>query len=248
MLVENPKGDYSFVRGIGPFSAAVIARPGFEIVHARFLPLVPLVDGFTRVESHLRGAGRPIHALCGMELRIPEPLSRQAFDEFNRPYVERLDGWGLKVGSDNPVTRTNVAYEINTIREAMLAGFYYTTAATDSAPSFVLSGAPEIASREGGMRIIASGDTSAEGLRLKAECIIEVLGKHLVEMQVSWRTATAVNLYTVHDLHRIMSSTLLPVFDDAAHGGITWHYSRPPVTGLEVEIDARAVRIELVLR
>jgi len=28
---------------------------------------------------------------------------------------------------------------------------------------------------------------------------------------------------------------------------VNWHYSRPPVIGLEVEIDAHAVRRELVL-
>jgi hypothetical protein len=34
----------------------------------------------------------------------------------------------------------------------------------------------------------------------------------------------------------------------AALGGIRLHYARPPVTGLEMEIDAYAVGRELVLR
>lgn len=30
MLAENTNGNYTFARGIGPFSAAVTAHPGFE--------------------------------------------------------------------------------------------------------------------------------------------------------------------------------------------------------------------------
>ena len=41
MLVKNPNGNYSFIRGIAPYSGGVVAQPGFEIVHARFQqPLV----------------------------------------------------------------------------------------------------------------------------------------------------------------------------------------------------------------
>src|SRR5215471_3537260 len=89
MLAENIKGNYTFLRGIGPFSAGVTPRPGFEIVHARFLPLIPLNDGYVRLERHLAEVQRPLAALCGMELRIPKVLSREGFDEFNRPYIDR---------------------------------------------------------------------------------------------------------------------------------------------------------------
>src|ERR1700751_1630031 len=85
MLAENSEGNYTFVRGIGPFSAAATAQRGFEIVHARFLPPVALDDGYARVERHLASLRRPLVALCGMELRIPKVLSREAFDQFNRP-------------------------------------------------------------------------------------------------------------------------------------------------------------------
>ena len=111
----------------------------------------------------------------------------------------------------------------------------------------VLSGAPEIASRDGGIQIVARGDTSADGLRQKLECILHVLGGHLSEMKLKWEMATAVNLYTVFDIHPPLSSTVLPVLGAASHAGLTWHYARPPVNGLDVEIDARAVRSELIL-
>ena len=49
MLVANPKGNYSFVRGIAPYSGGAVAADGFEIVHARFGQPVPLAAGFERV-------------------------------------------------------------------------------------------------------------------------------------------------------------------------------------------------------
>jgi hypothetical protein len=247
MLTENTEGDYRFVHGIGPFSAAVTANPGFEIVHARFLPLIALNDGYIRVKRHLQQARRPLEALCGMELRIPKVLSRDAFDQFNRPYIERLKAWGLGSTGPNPVTRTNVAFEANPVSEPMLAGFYYTIPSTVPGETFVLSGAPEIASREGGVQIVARGDISADGLRQKLECILQVLGAHLSEMKLNWEMATAVNVYTVFDVHPLLAPVLLPVLGAASHAGITWHYARPPVSGLDLEVDARAVRSELIL-
>jgi hypothetical protein len=247
MLAENNKGNYTFIRGIGPFSAAVVAQPGFEIVHARSLPLMALNDGYTRIERYLHESQRPLEALCGMELRIPQVLSREAFDEFNRPYIERLKRWGLEVAGANPVTRTNVAFESNPVAEPMLAGFYYTKPSSGRGETFVLSGVPEISSREGGVQIVARGDTSADGLRQKLECILSVLGALLLEMKLKWEMATAINLYTVFDVHPLLASLLLPRLGAAAHAGVTWHYARPPVNGLDLEVDARTVRSEVVL-
>jgi len=248
MLVENIAGNYTFIRGIGPFSAAVAARPGFEIVHAAINPLVPLARGYQLVERHLAGLSRALNALCGMQLRIPKALSRQGFDEFNRPYIERLKSWGLEVDGANPVTRTNVALEPNPVPEPMLAGFFYTIPSDGAAATWVLSGVPEIASREGGnVQIVARGDASTAGMRLKTECVMEILSAHLAELGARWSQATTVNLYTVQDMHPLMASTLLPALGDAARTGVTWHYSTPPVTGLDLEIDAYATHRELIL-
>ena len=247
MLGENSKGNYSFIGGIGPFSSGVLAQPGFEIVHARFLPLIALNDGYSRVERHLREVQRPLAALCGMELRIPKVLSREGFDEFNRPYVTRLKGWELEVAGANPVTRTNVAFETNAVGEPMLAGFYYTIPSPIAVQTFVLSGAAEIASREGGAQIIARGNTSVDGLRQKLECILQVLGGHLAEMKLPWEMATTVNVYTIFDVHPHFATILLPALGSASRVGVTWHYARPPVLGLDLEIDAHGVRSELIL-
>jgi len=248
MLTENVLGNYTFIRGIGPFSSGVVARPGFEIVHAALKPFIPLEDGYRLIDRHLKDHRRPINALCGIHLRIPKALSREGFDQFNRPYIDRLRSWGLETDGANPVTRTNVALELNPVPEPMLAGFFYTIPSDGRATTFVISGAPEIASLDGGMtQIVARGDTSAEGMRKKAACVIEVLGARLAEMRVGWEDATAINLYTVHDPHPLIVSTLIPALGRASHAGITWHYARPPVTGLELEIDLHAVRTELIV-
>lgn len=247
MLIENASGNYAFVRGIGPFSSAVIARPGFEIVHAAFRPSVALADGYSHIERHLKKLRRPINALCGMELRIPKVLTREGFEEFNKPYVERLRGWGVEVNGANPVTRTNVAVEVDAVAEPAIAGFFYAIPSEERVLTWVLSGAAEIASRDGGVQIVARGDTSQEGLRQKAECVLNVLTAHLSEMGASWKQATTINLYTVHDVHPILASTLIPGLHGGSRYGLTWHFARPPVAGLDLEIDAHAVRTALTL-
>jgi hypothetical protein len=251
MLIEHAKGNYSFIRGGGPFSSGCAAQPGFEIVHAALHPFVPLAQGFELVERHLKEIRRPIDALCGMHLRIPQALTPKGFEEFNRPYIERLQSWGLETDGANPVARTNVALEVNPVPEAMLAGFYYTArsnGADSRAATYVLSGAAEMRPGAGGKReLVAPGDTSAEGIRRKLECVIEILTGHLRELRLAWDLATTVNLYTVHEVHHALASTLLPAIGAAARLGVNWHYSRPPVTGLEVEIDAHAVRHEVIL-
>ena len=251
MLLDNAKGNYKFVRGYGaPFSSGALADSGFEIVHASFKPLARLADGYALIERHMREAGRALNAVCGIELRIPAALTPAGFDEFNRPYIERLTAWGVMVDGLNPVARTNVAPESNPpLADPSLYGFYYTVPAVGAArPAFVLAGVPEVASREGGKReVVAAGDVSLEGLRRKNACILEALGGLLREMKLGWSEASAVNLYTVHDLHPLFANDLLPALGVAAYRGIRWHYARPPVIGLELEIDGYAARRELVL-
>lgn len=246
MLFENPDGDFTFIRGIGPFSAGVRAHPGFGIVHRSFKPYASLNRGYDLIERHLNDAGRPMAALCGIQLRIPQPLSREGFEQFNRPYIEKLRGWGLEIDGSNPVTRTNVVLEVNPIAEPSIASFFYTLASADDRPNWVISGVPEMMSRDGAIQIVAAGDTSTEGMQQKTQRVLDVIERHLTELQLNWRQATTVNLYTIHDLHPQLTSMILPRIG-AAQIGVTLHHSRPPVTGLELEIDAWSVCREEIL-
>ena len=46
----------------------------------------------------------------------------------------------------------------------------------------------------------------------------------------------------MHDIHPFLGDEI--VRRGAARGGLTWHYCRPPVHGLEYEMDCRGVADE----
>ncbi|MGH9626761.1 MAG: 2-amino-5-chloromuconate deaminase CnbZ, partial [Bryobacteraceae bacterium] len=144
MPVANQKGNYSFIRGIAPYSGGAIADTGYEIVHARFLHPVPLSQGFRTVQEHLAGAGRPVHALCGMELRSPKPFTFQGFAEFNAGYIEVLKDWGIISDGVNPIARTNIAPETGAPEAPALYGFSYTAKAGGERRTFIVAGGGEL--------------------------------------------------------------------------------------------------------
>jgi hypothetical protein len=249
MLIDHPNGNYTFIKGIGPFSSGCKAQPGYEIVHATFHPLPALQQGFELMTRHLQHLGRPIQAVCGMELRISQPLSPQAFNAFNAPYVQQLADWNIMVDGVNPVARTNVAIAVHPVAEPSLYGFSYTVPAQHRETTFVLSGSAETRRPQDGegYEIVSHGDVSAEGLAQKASYVLQNLEDRLHEMEVTWADVTTVQLYTVHNIHPLLESTLLAPLGSGSQHGLQWHYSRPPVTELEYEMDARGVRQECVL-
>ncbi len=246
MLVDNINGGYGFLAGGPAFSAGCGARAGCEIVHAVLRPALALDRAFELIDRHLAELGRPRAALCGVHLRIPAPLTPGGFEEFNRPYVERMKAWGLMIDGRIPVTRTNVAPEAVRVAGPSLAGFHYTMPAAGAPPTFVLSGAAEIAPGPSGKpEIVARGDVSPAAIARKLEAVVATLSGHLEALGAAWSDATAVNLYTVHDAHAAIPPMLARIRPGV--DGITWHYARPPVIGLEVEIDAQAVRRAIVI-
>src|SRR5215471_4682457 len=120
MLSNNNRGTYTFVYGIASLYSSGISPLVFAIIHVNFVSVMALIEGYVRIERQLRDVKRPHEAICGMELRIPAVLSREAFDEFNRPYIDQLKTWGLEVAGANPVTRTNVAFETSVVSKPML--------------------------------------------------------------------------------------------------------------------------------
>ena len=48
------------------------------------------------------------------------------------------------------------------------------------------------------------------------------------------------------DLHPLLGDEI--VARGAAPAGLTWHYCRPPIVGLEYEMDLRGVALERVIR
>jgi hypothetical protein len=60
-----------------------------------------------------------------------------------------------------------------------------------------------------------------------------------------WADVTATQVYTVHDIHPFLVDEI--VRRGAARGGLIWHYARPPVQGLDYEMDVRGLARELVI-
>ncbi len=247
MLVEQHDGNFTFIKSSGPFSFGCRAQPGYEVTHATFHPLPALEEGYDLIVCYLQQLGRPIQALCGMELRIPQPLSPQGFAEFNEPYVQRLSDWEILVDGLNPTARTNVAPAVHPVAEPSLYGFSYTVPTDHDRPSFILSGAADIRRSEKGSEVVSYGDISPQGVSQKARAVLETLTERLQEFSLAWADVTAVDLYTVHDVHPLLETEILPGLASGGQHGLRWHYARPPVTEVEYEMGAQAVYQELVL-
>jgi len=248
MLVENRLGDYHFVRGIAPYSSGAVAQPGYEVVHATLVPPLPYRRGFELLDSHLRAAGRPPQALCGIELRSPRPFTFSGFIEFNQGYVERLRERGILLGDVNPVARTNVAPEVAPPPEVALYGFSYTAPSAERKRTFVVAGAGELlGDRLVAEDIVRRGDVSPAALEAKAAHVLGLMDARLGGLGVGWADVTAVEVYTVHDLFPLLRKLLLPRAPAAALHGMRWHFARPPIQEIEFEMDLRGTRREIVI-
>lgn len=248
MRIANNKGNYSFIKGISPYSAGVAAAQGFAVEHARFQPELPLRDGFTAIDRHLKSVGRPRQALCAIELRSPRPFTFQGFSDFNAGYVDILKSWEILQDGLNPVARTNVAPEVKPSAEPLLHGFSYTVPSSDAGITFVVAGAGELP--EGSLDphdVVRRGENSPDALREKARFVLGLMESRLRELGGDWKNVTTTDIYTVHDIHPLLETDILPRLGPAARQGVTWHYTRPPIVSIEYEMDLRGCRREIVL-
>jgi hypothetical protein len=248
MLRECSSGGYRFLPGISAFSSGTVALPGFAIVHATLGAALPWRDGFARIEQHLTRLGRPRAALCGIELRSPAPFSFDGFAAFNEGYRSLLAEWGLLVAGDNPIPRTNVAPIAAAPAEPSLYAFAYTVAADTPAPTFIVAGAGEMGDRARGVEgIVRHGDTSPEGMREKARFVMGVMQERLRALGGEWSRVTTIDVYTAAPIHGFLVEDILRPAGAAAIHGVRWFPSRPPIQGLEFEMDLRGVATELIL-
>jgi hypothetical protein len=246
-LTDHPTGGYRFLPGIVPYSCGVVSAPGFEIVQVTLQVPVLYQQGFEVIERHLTEEGRPRAALCGIELRSPRPFSFEGFVEFNAGYARILEGWGLFAEGVNPVARTNVAPEVDPPGEPVLYGFSYSRPCDPSLPpTFVVAGAGElpegVLAAEG---IVHAGDTSPEGIAAKAEFVMDLMEHRLRGLGGDWPAVTAIDIYTIHPIDRLLPQVILGRAGPAATHGVRWSFSRPPIVGIEFEMDLRGVRTEL---
>jgi hypothetical protein len=245
---EFAPGGYRFIKAVFQYSGGVAALPGHRIVRVRFRQPVALNDGFRRIEAVLRAAGRPLTALCACELRSPAPFSESGFRQFNEIYAGTLQRWRIYDGKVNPVARSNVCPATHPPKEPSFHAFAYTEASEGDDPSFIVAGGAEAPEGLANYRdhIVRLGDLSPNGLRDKARYVLQAMEARLSALGFDWRDTTATQAYTVHDLHPFLADEI--VRRGAAHAGLTWHYCRPPVTGLEYEMDCRGISHERVVR
>jgi len=248
-VVMFQPGGYRFITHAFQYSGGVAAEPGFAIERARLARMLPLAHGFDAIEAHLKNRGRPPSAFCACELRSPAQFTDAEFVAFNRHYVERLESWGIFRDEVNPVARSNVCPEIDPPATPSLYAFCYTMPAQAGYPrtDFVAAGSGEANGASGPYadRIVRRGDTSPDGLREKARFVLGAMERRMGVLGRSWVEVTATQLYTVFDIYPALAEQF--VQRGATAAGLTWHYARPPVLGLDVEVDVRGLSREIVL-
>ena len=237
-------GGYRFIPAVFQYSGGVAAESGFHIERVVFRSPLPLAMGFERAEAIITARGRPLTAFCACELRSPLPFSDEGFREFNEHYVRTLTRWGIYDGSVNPVARSNVCPELSPPAEPSFHAFSFTVPSQAHTTTFVVAGSGE--AREGGAtyreRTVRHGETSPDAMREKAVFVLGEMERRLGLLGQSWSSTTATQVYTVHDLYPFLADEI--VRRGAARNGLTWHLCRPPVRGLEYEMDCRGIAIE----
>ena len=240
------EGGYRYLPSVFQYSAGIAAEPGFQLVQARFKSVLPIQDAFNCIKQHLKKIGRPLTAFAHCELRSPKQFDDQGFISFNRQYVSTLEQWGIYQAESqsgsfiNPVGRTNVCPEYFGPTEVGMYSFAYTVpVSADSPASFILSGGGDARSgpepyRE---RIIAYGDTSEAGLKMKMEFVANEMNKRLESLGFNWGDVTSAQAYSVHNIGSLAEEVFAKT--GRMRCGINWYFARPPVAGLDFEMDLR---------
>lgn len=246
-------GGYRYINAVFQYSSGVAAEPGYQIERARFARPLPLDRAYAAVEAHLKSIGRPFTAFAACELRSPGQFTEQGFYDFNKVYVQTLERWGIYRGGErpvNPVARTNVCPMYHAPTEPVMHAFSYTVVAPGNAPqrtSFILAGGAE---RRAGITvpseaIVRYGDTSPEALREKVAYVVAEMERRLGLLGLSWKDATSAQAYTVQNIGHLVGELIAE--RGALDGGLVWTYARPPVVGLEYEMDVRGAAREIVI-
>jgi len=249
-LIDHPAGNYRFLPGIAPYSCGVVAASGHEIIHVTLRRPVPFRVGFDQIEARMKREGRPLAAVCAVELRSPRPFTFEGFAAFNEEYAKILRGWGVFVDGVNPVARTNVSPAIRAPDQPVLYGFAYTRqreAVPEATPTFVVAGAGElpegVLNRDG---IVRLGETDSDAVAAKARFVMELMETRLKGLGADWDHVTTLDIYTIHSLDQILPHVVLSQAGPAAEHGARWHFSRPPILEIEFEMDMRGVAHEVV--
>jgi hypothetical protein len=82
-------------------------------------------------------------------------------------------------------------------------------------------------------------------MREKARFVLAAMESRMGALGFGWGDVTGTQVYTIFDIHPFLADEV--VRRGAMAGGLTWHYARPPVQGLDFEVDVRGLASELVI-
>ena len=82
-------------------------------------------------------------------------------------------------------------------------------------------------------------------MRGKMRYVIAEMESRLKALGFSWQDAVTTQAYTVQDIGPLIGEEIAK--KGIAPGGLAWHFSRPPVIGLEYEMDVRGAAREIVV-
>lgn len=125
-----------------------------------------------------------------------------------------------------------------------MCAFSYTVPATSKGLTFLLSGQADIGANN---KIIAEGEVGPQAMQKRTCFTIDTVGETLQKLGFSWEDTTRVALFHVHDIPDLWGPALLGAMGEPIRRGVLTYRARPPIAGGEVELEARAIRQDLVL-
>lgn len=249
-VIDFYLGNYRFIPSVFQYSAGVAAAPGYRVVRETLLKPIPVREGFDLIANRLREQARPLQSFCACELRSPGQFTDASFRAFNETYVVTLREWGIMDDSNvNPVARSNVCPDLNAPDEPSFYAFSYVMPADDRhPPTGVISGGAEAQEPNSKDdlyrdRIVQYGETTSDAMHDKVVYVLDEMERRLSLLGFGWKDTTAVQAYSVRDFHHVMAEIARRHVADRS---LSWHFARPPVVGLEYEMDCRVVYQETV--
>jgi hypothetical protein len=84
---------------------------------------------------------------------------------------------------------------------------------------------------------VAYGDTSEAGMRVKMEFVANEMYQRLISLGFDWDDVTSAQAYSVHNMGDLVEEVFAKT--GRMRCGINWYFARPPVAGLDFEMDLR---------
>ena len=210
---------------------------------------LPLAAGFAWIERYLGEQGVPLAAFCACELRSPAQFTDTGLYRIQPPLHRHATALGR---DDRTRTTTRWRAATSSHRSTSRPNRASTRSASRVLPPARQgrSSSPAAARRATDPRRIASArcvtarPAPTRCVRRRCSCWggwrsgWPSLGK-------TWADTTATQVYTVYDVHTSLADEI--VRRGAARHGLVWHFARPPVEGLEYEMDCRSVPVEHIV-